>query len=101
VTAAWHVQNLFKRTLLIEKYTFLQKVDYITYLTTFDHLFDIPKDRKNSEYRKYLDVLLDYLHNYLIRVKPLLDLNTELDTVQRQFNGQWEAGNFPGWPVSN
>ncbi|PSN31424.1 Splicing factor 3A subunit 3 [Blattella germanica] len=68
-----------------EKYVNLkgiEKVDYITYLTTFDHLFDIPKDRKNSEYRKYLDVLLDYLHNYLIRVRPLLDLNTELDNKE-------------------
>jgi len=77
----------------------LQKVDYITYLTTFDHLFDIPKDRKNSEYRKYLDVLLDYLHMYLTRVRPLLDLNSELENVQRQFQVQWENGNFPGWPV--
>ena len=77
----------------------LQKVDYITYLTTFDHLFDIPKDRKNSEYRKYLDVLLDYLHTYLTRVRPLLDLNSELENVQRQFQVQWENGTFPGWPV--
>jgi splicing factor 3A subunit 3 len=77
----------------------LQKVDYISYLTTFDHLFDIPKDRKNAEYRKYLDVLLDYLHSYLTRVRPLLDLNSELETVHRQFQTQWEAGTFPGWPV--
>ncbi|GFG37607.1 hypothetical protein Cfor_12689 [Coptotermes formosanus] len=84
-----------------EKYVNLkgiEKVDYITYLTTFDHLFDIPKDRKNSEYRKYLDVLLDYLHTYLMRVRPLLDLNSELENVQRQFQVQWENGNFPGWP---
>lgn len=84
-----------------EKYVNLkgiEKVDYITYLTTFDHLFDIPKDRKNSEYRKYLDVLLDYLHMYLTRVRPLLDLNSELENVQRQFHVQWENGTFPGWP---
>lgn len=30
----------------------LQKLDYITYLSSFDQLFDIPKDRKNAEYKK-------------------------------------------------
>lgn len=30
----------------------LQKLDYITYLSTFDQLFDIPKERKNAEYRR-------------------------------------------------
>ena len=30
----------------------LQKVDYITYLSIFDQLFDIPKERKNAAYRE-------------------------------------------------
>lgn len=30
----------------------LQKLEYITYLSSFDQLFDIPKDRKNAEYKK-------------------------------------------------
>nr|CAD7416157.1 unnamed protein product [Timema poppensis] len=76
----------------------IEKVDYITYLTTFDHLFDIPKERKASEYRKYLECLLDYLHGYIQRIKPLLDLNTEMEHVQKTFAQQWEAGTFPGWP---
>lgn len=78
----------------------LQKIDYITYLSNFDHLFEIPKERKNSEYRKYLHILLDYLHVYLQRVKPILDLNTEVDSVLKEFQIQWENGTFPGWPVS-
>lgn len=77
-----------------------QKVDYISYLTTFDHLFDIPKDRKNSEYRKYLESLLEYLYDYIQRIKPLLDLSAEIELVQKQFLAAWEAGTFPGWPVS-
>lgn len=30
----------------------LQKLEYISYLSSFDQLFDIPKDRKNAEYKK-------------------------------------------------
>lgn len=84
-----------------EKYVNLkgiEKVDYISYLTTFDHLFDIPKDRKNSEYRKYLESLLEYLYDYIQRIKPLLDLSAEIELVQKQFLAAWEAGTFPGWP---
>lgn len=29
-----------------------QKLEYIAYLSSFDQLFDIPKDRKNAEYKK-------------------------------------------------
>lgn len=29
-----------------------QKLEYITYLSSFDQLFDIPKDRKNAEYKR-------------------------------------------------
>uniref|UniRef100_A0A8C5LYD5 Splicing factor 3a subunit 3 n=1 Tax=Leptobrachium leishanense TaxID=445787 RepID=A0A8C5LYD5_9ANUR len=30
----------------------LEKLDYITYLSSFDQLFDIPKERKNAEYKR-------------------------------------------------
>lgn len=29
-----------------------QKLDYLSYLSSFDQLFDISKDRKNAEYKK-------------------------------------------------
>lgn len=76
----------------------IEKVDYIKYLETFDHVFDIPKERKNSEYRKYLEKLLDYLHNYVARVKPLLNIDQELELVNMDFDKQWESGIFVGWP---
>ncbi|MPC93027.1 Splicing factor 3A subunit 3 [Portunus trituberculatus] len=72
--------------------TSLEKIDYITYLTTFDRLFEIPKEKKTTQYREYLYVLLDYLYAYVERVKPLLDLNQELEAVSKDFNEQWEAG---------
>ncbi|RMB98535.1 hypothetical protein DUI87_24749 [Hirundo rustica rustica] len=52
-----------------------EKLDYITCLSTFDQLFDIPKERKNAEYKRYLEMLLAYLQDYTDRVKPLLDQN--------------------------
>nr|DBA33629.1 TPA: hypothetical protein GDO54_001281 [Pyxicephalus adspersus] len=83
------------------KYTNLkssEKLDYITYLTTFDQLFDIPKERKNAEYKRYLEVLLEYLQDYTDRVKPLLDQNELFGKIQNEFEKKWETGTFPGWP---
>lgn len=76
----------------------IEKVDYISYLTYFDRLFDIPKERKNAEYRMYLSMLLDYLKGYVTRIKPLLDVNKECKNVIKEFNTQYEAGTFQGWP---
>lgn len=80
--------------------SFLQKVDYITYLSTFDQLFDIPKERKSGEYRRYLISLVDYLRDFVNRIKPLMDADSELHNAIDIMESQWEAGTFPGWPVS-
>uniref|UniRef100_A0A3Q4GFR4 Splicing factor 3a subunit 3 n=1 Tax=Neolamprologus brichardi TaxID=32507 RepID=A0A3Q4GFR4_NEOBR len=75
-----------------------EKLEYITYLSSFDQLFDIPKDRKNAEYKKYLEMLLEYLQDYTDRVKPLLDQNDLYGKVLSEFEKKWENGTFPGWP---
>lgn len=74
----------------------VEKVDYITYLMTFDHVFDIPRDRKNREYRKYIENLNAYLHNFVTRIHPLLDTEAELVKVELEFQRQWLQGSFPG-----
>ena len=33
-------------------FIFFQKIDYLTYLSTFDQLFDISKDKKNAAYKE-------------------------------------------------
>ncbi|KAF0296585.1 Splicing factor 3A subunit 3 [Amphibalanus amphitrite] len=76
----------------------VEKVDYVTYLTLFDQLFEMPRDKKNAEYRAYLEALLDYLHDYLLRVRPLTDFEQSIKTITEEFNKKWEAGTFPGWP---
>lgn len=76
----------------------VEKVDYINYLMTFDHVFDIPKERKNMEYKRYLETLITYLSNFMSRVRPLVDLDAEMDQVHVDFEQQWQNGQFPGWP---
>ncbi|XP_016412870.1 splicing factor 3A subunit 3-like, partial [Sinocyclocheilus rhinocerous] len=76
----------------------VEKLEYVTYLSTFDQLFDISKDRKNAEYKKYLEMLLEYLQEYTDRVKPLLDQNELYGKILAEFEKKWESGMFPGWP---
>ncbi|KAM4899408.1 splicing factor 3A subunit 3-like isoform 2-T2 [Sylvia borin] len=75
-----------------------EKLDYVTYLSTFDQLFNIPKERKNAEYKRHLEMLLGYLQDYMDRVKPLLDQNELFGKIQTEFEKKWENGMFPGWP---
>lgn len=76
----------------------VEKTDYINYLMTFDHVFDIPKERKNMEYKKYLETLNAYLYDFIQRVRPLIDMDSEMEQVQIDFKRQWDSGQFPGWP---
>lgn len=79
---------------------FLQKVDYITYLGMFDQLYDIPKERKTGEYRKYLLCLIEYLTWFVQRIKPLMDMDADLQDEVNQVLVNWESGSVPGWPVN-
>lgn len=85
-----------------EKYVNLkgiEKIDYISYLSAFDKLFEIPKEKKGSQdYKVYLGTLLNYLFDYTKRTKPLMDINEELSEAQKDFEGKFSSGDFPGWP---
>uniref|UniRef100_A0A1B0GDF2 Matrin-type domain-containing protein n=1 Tax=Glossina morsitans morsitans TaxID=37546 RepID=A0A1B0GDF2_GLOMM len=54
-------------------------------------------ERKNKDYKKYLEVLNGYLHNFIVRIQPLLDLENEVLKVELEFQKQWLQGTFPGW----
>ncbi|XP_039250520.2 splicing factor 3A subunit 3-like [Styela clava] len=75
----------------------IEKLTYVRYLDAFDRLFEIPRDRKNTQYHDYIDGLLQYLVSFVERIKPLLDLNVEHDEVLKKFELQWETNEFPGW----
>ena len=76
----------------------VEQMDYLTYLVTFDRFFEIPKERKNQEYKNYLTTLLDYLYNFITRTKPLLHIEQELKDTMEEFEVKYDAGNLPGWP---
>ena len=78
----------------------VDRVNYIQYLSEYDHLFKIPREKKNNDYKSYLAALLDYLYNYLERVKPLLNIDNELAVAVREFEKKWAEGHFQGWPVN-
>ena len=62
-------------------------------------MFKIPREKKNQDYKRYLDALLDYLFGYLERAKPLLDIDNEINLAVNDFERKWVDGSFPGWPV--
>lgn len=76
----------------------VEKYDYVTYLRMFDQFGEIPREKKNADYRRYLESLLDYLYDYLMRVRPLTDVAAAMRGVSEEFGRRWEAGTLPGWP---
>lgn len=76
----------------------VEHIDYLTFLSSFDRLFEIPKERKNHEYKKYLNKVLDYVYGFLQRTKPLLDLEKELQEAGDDFAVKYDIGMFMGWP---
>ena len=77
----------------------VERVDYISYITSFDQLYDIPRDKKGGEYRQYLSryvysieiknmptvceifSLSDYLYGFINRTRPLMDLEAQLSEI--------------------
>lgn len=76
-----------------------KRINYLKYLSEYDHLFSIAREKKtNQEYKRYLNSLYDYLTSYLVRVKPLFDQSAEIEKAQAEFEAKWASGTFPGWP---
>lgn len=74
------------------------KIDYLTYLTSFDRLFEFPKDKKlNADYKKYLMSLQDYLVGFLHRINPLMNFDAETERILEDLEEKWAVGTFPGW----
>lgn len=78
----------------------VERVDYLSYLTIFDRLYEtVPKARKSgADYRAYLNELLEYLHDFTQRIRPLMDISEEMALVSKDFQSKYDAGEFPGWP---
>lgn len=75
------------------------RIDYLSFLHTFDRLFEIPKDKKmQADYKKYLEALLDYLAEFCSKVKPLLNISDHLEKAVAEMDEKWDSGTFVGWP---
>jgi len=75
----------------------VERIDYIQYITSFDKLADIPKEKKNAEYKKYLTTLSGYLHSFIDRTRPLLELDQELAQAVADLDAKFDRGECPGW----
>lgn len=76
----------------------VQRIDYLAYLRTFDYLFEIPREAKESpSYRLYVEKLFNYIYGYIERTQPLLDIDKAVDEVSGRFSLQWQNGQFQGW----
>ncbi|VDQ11455.1 unnamed protein product [Trichobilharzia regenti] len=73
------------------------RIDYLTYISFFDRLYDISRDRKGIAYKAYLEDLLGYLENFVSRARPIVDLEEETKEALAKFETQWSQGTFPGW----
>ncbi|VDN17802.1 unnamed protein product [Gongylonema pulchrum] len=72
----------------------IKKVDYLTFLSNFDRFAEIPiSSKKTGSYREYLNVLKEYLINFLARTRPLLDVNEEFEKSLIGNN----SGTLSGW----
>ena len=72
-------------------------IDYITYLASFDRLFEYPRENKNAEYKKYLKAIVDYFYDFYTRAMPLHDIEGEISALKEDFETKWANGSFPGW----
>nr|VZI35526.1 unnamed protein product [Spirometra erinaceieuropaei] len=75
----------------------IPKVDYLTYLQTYDKLYEISREKKTGQYKKYLEKLIEYLEGYIARAKPMCDITEETNKAIARLEQQWPQGIFPGW----
>jgi len=75
----------------------IERFDYIQYIQNFDKLSEIPKEKKNAEYKAYLSTLIDYLYSFINRTKPLLALDEQLTESTADLDGRFDRGECPGW----
>jgi splicing factor 3A subunit 3 len=58
----------------------VSKTDYVTYLSNVTKLDMIsPSGKQDKDYRKYLKSLFDYLHDFVGRTRPLVNIDVILD----------------------
>ena len=75
----------------------LRRLDYVTYLNTFDQFHDIPIRAKDAAYQRYLKDLLNYLKSFFARTQPLLSVTQIEERHLEEFKERWEERKIRGW----
>ncbi|GAA56370.1 splicing factor 3A subunit 3 [Clonorchis sinensis] len=88
------LHDIYKKYLNVKG---VPRIDYLTYISFFDRLYDIARDKKGIAYKAYLEDLLAYLEDFLSRARPIVDLDEETKDALAKFETEWVQGTFPGW----
>lgn len=75
------------------------ELDYIEWLKTFDQFHDIPRYCKYREkdYSTYLEALIGYLREFLLRTQPLVGIEKLETQFDKEFEERWADRSIPGW----
>ncbi|KAF9429836.1 hypothetical protein BGZ94_009298 [Podila epigama] len=75
----------------------LKRTHYLAYLSEFTLFDEIQRKDKDSTYQEYLNSLRSYLEGFLMRVKPLSNLEEINTEAKQEFESKWAEGKLAGW----
>jgi splicing factor 3A subunit 3 len=74
----------------------------LAYVQVFSDASRIPiETRKTTEYKAYIHDLRSYLESFIVRSKPLFNIEEALHKIQNQFEKKWQRKQFPDWFLKN
>lgn len=75
------------------------ELDYVEWLKTFDQFHEIPRfcKHRDANYREYLESLVAYQRDLLVRTQPLVDVAKLVQQFDKEFDERWNEKNIPGW----
>ena len=80
----------------------VKKISYLAYVQVFSDASRIPiETRKTTEYKAYIHDLRSYLESFIVRSKPLFNIEEALHKIQNQFEKKWQRKQFPDWFLKN
>eukprot|EP01026_Neomeris_dumetosa_P065367 TRINITY_DN6271_c0_g1_i3.p1 TRINITY_DN6271_c0_g1~~TRINITY_DN6271_c0_g1_i3.p1 ORF type:complete len:512 (-),score=69.91 TRINITY_DN6271_c0_g1_i3:269-1774(-) len=78
--------------------SFGQQIEYYQYVSSFIDVDMIDRRQKlTSQYRNYLQDLIQYLGLFHERTKPLVEMDKMFKALDVEFQRFWAQGQIPGW----
>lgn len=78
------------------------ELDYIQWLKTFDQFHELPRysKYKDKTYSAYLEGVVSYLRNFLLRTQPSVNIEKLEQQFNKEFEERWSQKSIPGWQES-